>query len=211
MSLLLSRSHKALFHGEERFDPWFLAWRKTGKVPADAAPVSAADAARWAFREGGARRVPVGVIGPRHATAAQLAAAHSVGAGLAELGATLVCGGRGGVMEAASKGCWEAGGTTIGMLPDAHWSAANPYVTIPIATGLGEVRNAVIARASLALVAIGGSYGTLTEIAYGLHFGRPVFLLEDAFAVPGALRCDGVEDTLARVARVLIGLPLDAG
>jgi hypothetical protein len=106
-----------------------------------------------------------------------------------------------------SKGASEAGGTVVGMLPDGDWRTANPWVTIPIATGIGVARNALIARAALALVAIGGGYGTISEMAFGLQFGKPVL------AVGGHALLDGVEamasaDTaLDRIARVVLELP----
>jgi uncharacterized protein (TIGR00725 family) len=93
---------------------------------------------------------------------------------LAEAGAVLVCGGRGGVMEAACRGAKSANGLTIGILPGKSWSEANPYVDIPIVTGIGEARNAIITRTAQAVIAIGGSYGTLSEIAFALSFGTPV-------------------------------------
>ncbi|MGQ9368394.1 TIGR00725 family protein [Azospirillum sp. ST 5-10] len=204
--LLLSSARNSLHHDGRRFDRRALDWGAAEAVPDDAVPVDAAGAVRWAYAQPGVPRVPIGVIGPREATAAQLAAAERVGRVLGEWGVPVVCGGRGGVMEAVCRGCAEAGGLAIGVLPDARWSTANEHVAIPIATGLGEARNAVIARASLALVAIGGSYGTLSEIAFGLHFGRPVFLLEGAYAIPGAVPCADAEEALAGVARAILRL-----
>ena len=94
---------------------------------------------------------------------------HALGRGLAGLGVVVLCGGLVGVMTAVSRGAAEAGGTVVGVLPNGDWRTANPWVTIPIATGIGVARNAVIARAALALVAVGGGYGTLSEIAFGLQ------------------------------------------
>lgn len=116
----------------------------------------------------------IAVIGGSTATTDELAAAQAVGRALAEGGATLVCGGRGGVMEAACRGAKAAGGITVGILPDADASQANPYVDIPIATGIGLARNAIVVRTAQAAIAIGGSYGTLSEIAYTLQFSVPV-------------------------------------
>jgi uncharacterized protein (TIGR00725 family) len=104
----------------------------------------------------------------------EAAAAEAVGRALVEGGAVLVCGGRGGVMEAACRGAKSAGGLTIGILPGASRREANPYVDIPIVTGLGEERNAIITRTAQAVVAVGGSYGTLSEIVFALAFGVPV-------------------------------------
>jgi uncharacterized protein (TIGR00725 family) len=101
-------------------------------------------------------------------------AAEAVGRALAEAGAVLICGGRGGVMEAACRGAKATGGITIGILPGTDRREANPYVDIPIVTGIGGARNAIIARTAQAAVAVGGSYGTLSEIAFALAFGVPV-------------------------------------
>ena len=116
----------------------------------------------------------IAVIGGANPTSKETAAAEAVGRALAEGGAILICGGRGGVMEAARRGAKSADGLTIGILPGSHWGEANPYVDIPIVTGIGEARNAVIARTAQAAVAVAGSYGTLSEIAFALAFGVPV-------------------------------------
>jgi len=110
----------------------------------------------------------VAVAGPGEASAEERDAAEAVGRELARRGAVLVCGGLGGVMEAACRGAKQAGGTTVGILAGKDRSDANPFVDIAIATGLGQARNAVIVRAADAVVAIGGGYGTLSEIALAL-------------------------------------------
>lgn len=114
------------------------------------------------------------MVGAYAAAAPQLEAAEEVGRRLARGGAIVVCGGLGGVMEAACRGVKEAGGTTIGLLPGHDRREANPWVDIAVATGLGEGRNVLIVRAADALVAIGGGYGTLSEIALGLRAGKQV-------------------------------------
>jgi len=120
-------------------------------------------------------RVPyVAVIGPGDADVATLAAAEAVGRGLGEAAATLVCGGLGGVMEAACRGAREAGATTIGLLPGGDRSAANPWVSVAIPTGLGELRNGLVVRAADVVIAVGQGFGTLSEIALALKLGRPV-------------------------------------
>lgn len=101
-------------------------------------------------------------------------AAETVGRALAEAGAVVVCGGLGGVMEAACRGANAAGGTTLGILPGEDRRAANEYVDLAVATGLGEARNAVVVRSADAMVAVGGEYGTLSEIALALRAGMPV-------------------------------------
>lgn len=117
----------------------------------------------------------VGVIGGTVCSAEEYAMAEEVGRLLALEGATVICGGYGGVMEAASKGARESGGTVIGLLSGSDRFGASPYLTVALATGLGEARNAVIARSADALIAVGGEYGTLSEIAFSLKIGKPVF------------------------------------
>ena len=116
----------------------------------------------------------VAVVGPGEATDEQIEAARKVGAGLARSGAILVTGGRGGVMAAASRGAAESGGTTVGILPGANRAEANEWVQIALPTGLGELRNGLVVRAADAVIAVGGAYGTLSEIALALRGGVPV-------------------------------------
>ena len=114
------------------------------------------------------------VIGPGDAAADELEAAEEVGRLLAEAGAVLVCGGLGGVMEAACRGAHAAAGLTLGILPGRSRRDANPFVEVAVPTGLGEARNALVVRSADAVVAIGGAYGTLSEIALALKGGTPV-------------------------------------
>lgn len=100
--------------------------------------------------------------------------AQAVGGEIARRGAVLICGGRGGVMEAACRGAKEAGGLTVGILPGADRSEANPYVDVAVVTGLGEARNAIVVRSADVVVAVSGGYGTLSEIGLALKMGRPV-------------------------------------
>jgi uncharacterized protein (TIGR00725 family) len=101
-------------------------------------------------------------------------AAEAVGRALAEAGAVVVCGGLGGVMAAACRGASGAGGTTVGILPGSSRDDANPWLTVALPTGLGEARNALVVRAVDVLVAVGGGYGTLSEIGLALRTGTPV-------------------------------------
>lgn len=100
--------------------------------------------------------------------------AETVGELLAGQGATVVCGGLTGVMEAVCRGARSKGGLTIGILPGEDPGLANPWVSVPIITGIGEARNVVVVKSAQAVIAIGGGYGTLTEIAYALKSGIPV-------------------------------------
>jgi uncharacterized protein (TIGR00725 family) len=114
------------------------------------------------------------VVGPGDASPEQAALAQHVGRLLARRGAVVVCGGLGGVMEAACRGARGEGGTAVGILPGLDRRAANPHVSVAIPTGLGEARNALVVRAADALIAVGGAYGTLSEIALALKAGKPV-------------------------------------
>jgi uncharacterized protein (TIGR00725 family) len=122
-----------------------------------------------------------------------------VGQELAARGAVVVCGGLGGVMEAACRGAKEAGGLTVGILPGTDRAAANAFVDVAIPTGLGEARNALVVRAADALVAVGGGYGTLSEIALALKAGKRVVGL-DSWDIEGVL---AAADAAGAVAAVL--------
>lgn len=126
-------------------------------------------------------RPRVSVIGAGNASASQLDLAEALGRELGRAGAVVITGGLGGVMAAASKGCLEEGGLTVGILPGPEPSAANPWVSLPLPTGLGEARNALVARAGHAVVAVGGSWGTLSEIGLARKMGREVALLGPFF------------------------------
>jgi uncharacterized protein (TIGR00725 family) len=193
-------------HGRA-FDPATRRWGDAATVAAVASPaVGAIEAATWLQRDSGhPLRVPIGVIGPRQASPAQLEAAVRVGIGLAAMGLPVVCGGRGGVMRAVCEGVQQAGGLSLGLLPDASPELANPFVSIALATGIGEARNALIARAALCLVAIGDSYGTLSEVALGLQFGKTVIGLEGAARVDGVRSVATADEALDAVARVVLG------
>lgn len=120
----------------------------------------------------------IGVIGGSSADEVVLNMAEKVGNLIASRGGIVVCGGLGGVMEAACKGAKQAGGTTIGILPTKSITDANPYVDIPIATGLGEARNLLVVLNSDVVIAIDGAYGTLSEIAFALLHKKPVIALK---------------------------------
>lgn len=120
------------------------------------------------------RSIIIGVIGGREASAEVALAAEAVGQEIARAGARLICGGYGGVMAAACRGATGAGGETIGVLMGDHCDDANPWVTIPIATGLGEARNLIIVRTADVLIAVDGGYGTLMEIAAARCIDKPV-------------------------------------
>jgi uncharacterized protein (TIGR00725 family) len=119
-------------------------------------------------------RAWIAVVGSGAADPAELAAAEEAGAAIAEAGCGLVCGGLGGVMEAACRGARSRGGVTLGLLPGTDRDEANGWVIVAVPTGLGEARNALVVRAADAVVAIGGGWGTLSEIALAMKTGVPV-------------------------------------
>jgi uncharacterized protein (TIGR00725 family) len=149
----------------------------------------------------------VAVVGAGDAGDELRATAEEVGRRLAEAGAIVVCGGLGGVMEAACHGAKSAGGLTIGILPGRRRDEANPWVDVAIPTGMGETRNALVVLSADAVVAIGGEHGTLSEVAFGLKLGRPVVglrtwrLVRDNGAADEAIV--PVEDAAAAVDAVL--------
>ena len=139
----------------------------------------------------------VAVVGPGEASAEEVAAAEDVGRGLAKAGAHVVCGGLGGVMAAACRGASQAGGRTIGILPGADRAAANEWVEVAIATGLGELRNGLVVRAADAVIAVGGAYGTLSEIALALKTGVPVIGL-GTWEIEGVQSAGSAEEAVER-------------
>jgi hypothetical protein len=137
----------------------------------------------------------VGVIGAGECDDALAGLAEDVGRRIAEAGAVLVCGGAGGVMAAACRGAKTAGGLTVGILPGQERSEANPYVDIAVATGINEARNLAIIRTADVLVAVGGSYGTLSEIGFALKAGKRVIGLR-TWDIKGVERADSPESAV---------------
>lgn len=204
--LLEDRTRLADAQGR-RFDAVARRWGDVQPLPADAEPVSGEVALRWLQRESGyPLRPPIGVIGPREATDRHREVASQVGRLLARCGFVVICGGRQGVMESTCEGVAAEGGIAVGLLPDEHWDAANRFVTIPIATGIGVARNAIIARAAGCLIAIGGGHGTLSEMAFGLQFERPVIALLDAPDVAGVIRPASPEALPDALLEVMTGM-----
>jgi uncharacterized protein (TIGR00725 family) len=118
--------------------------------------------------------IVIGVIGAGEAAQEERVTAFDVGSEIARRNCILICGGMGGVMEAACRGAKSEGGLTIGVIPGDSKKEANPYVDIPVVTGMGHGRNIIVVRSSDALIAIGGSFGTLSEIAFALRLEIPV-------------------------------------
>ncbi len=150
----------------------------------------------------------IGVIGASKIDAATAELARAVGASIAKAGAVLVCGGLAGVMEAAAGGAAQEGGMTLGILPGRSRLEANPHISIPVVTGIGEARNAVVVMTSQAVIAIGGAYGTLSEIAFCLKLGIPVVglrtwrLSHDSLALEDPIH--RVQEPEQAVARALV-------
>ena len=150
----------------------------------------------------------ISVIGGGRCGAAEYALAEEVGRLVAREGATLVCGGLAGVMEAAARGAKEAGGTTIGILPGHDRSPANPYLDHVVTTGMGHARNLAVVSSGDAVIAIGGGYGTLSEIGLAAKIGRPVVILagwrlQNDEGTEGVWYADSPGEAVALVRRAL--------
>ena len=144
----------------------------------------------------------IAVIGAGSPSEEVYGMAQQVGAELARHGATVICGGLSGVMEAVCKGAKSEGGATIGVLPGSDPAAANPWVDIPICTGLGHARNVIIVKTGRAVIAVGGAYGTLSEIGHALAEQAPVIglhtweLARDGVAEPSLIVADNPKDAV---------------
>ena len=150
------------------------------------------------------RALTIGVIGAGDAQGSVLELAFEVGRELALNKAILICGGLGGVMEAAARGARASGGLTIGILPTYRTDSANPFIEFPIATGMGEARNAIIVASSQAIIALEGEGGTLAEIGYALKLGRPVVALKAWENIMNLQRAD-TPDAAVKLALKLAG------
>lgn len=148
------------------------------------------------------RKKIIAVIGAGTADDAILKIAEEVGKLIAIKGAVLICGGLGGVMDTASKGAKSVGGITVGILPQNHTKDANPNIDIPLATGFGEGRNVIIARTADAIIAVGGEYGTLSEIAFGLKMGKPVIGI-GTWDIKGTIKAKNAEDAVEKAFELL--------
>ena len=182
----IDRPSGRLFHDGRAYTPATRSWQEA-LLPAGAEPADPIEALAWLQRESGhPLKAPIGIIGPNEATMEQVAMAAEAGAIVGRMGLAVLCGGRQGVMEGAARGAASVGGIAIGLLPHGDPTQANPFVTVAIASGIGEARNAIIAQAGACLIAVGDSHGTLSEVALGLRLGKRVF------GLAGAARVDGV-------------------
>lgn len=152
----------------------------------------------------------VGVIGSSKAEGELLILAEEVGAEIAKRGAAVVCGGLTGVMEAVCKGARREGGLTIGIIPSDNRNDANPYVQIPIVTGMGMGRNVMLVKTADVVIAVGGEFGTLSEIAHALNLGKTViglrsWKLEKAHTkpIPDLIEVDSPKEAVDLALRVI--------
>ncbi|MBD3348640.1 MAG: TIGR00725 family protein [Candidatus Eisenbacteria bacterium] len=144
------------------------------------------------------RPLRITVVGGSRCDDATATLAEQIGREVARRGGVLVCGGLGGVMEAASKGASAAGGLVVGILPGVDAREANPHVAVPIPTGMGEARNVVNVRAGDAVIALRGSHGTLSEIAFALGFGIPVMAVRSWRHLDGVEQAETAEEAVER-------------
>jgi uncharacterized protein (TIGR00725 family) len=153
----------------------------------------------------------VAVVGSSEPTAQEVTWAESVGRLIAEHGAIMVCGGLGGVMDAAARGCTGAGGVSIGILPGERRRDASRSLTVAVTTGIGEARNALVVRSADVVVAVGGEFGTLSEIAFALKMGKTVVgldtwdLAHEGLSGDPLLRASSPEEA---VAKALAAVPI---
>ena len=141
----------------------------------------------------------IAVIGAGQCESSIYELAFQVGEEIAKRGAILVCGGLGGVMEAAAQGASMAGGLTVGILPGPSSNSANPYIKIPVATDMGQARNVIIAHTADGLVAVSGGAGTLSEIGHALKIGKPIVGLKTIPNLRGVHYVDTAQEAIARI------------
>ena len=144
-------------------------------------------------------KIHIGVIGAGECSPEIYHQSNEVGQLIGKNDWILFCGGLGGVMEGAAKGCYQSDGMTVGILPGKKKNSANPFIRLAIATGLGEGRNLLVVRASDVVVAIGGGYGTLSEIGLALKIGKPVFGLKTWPRIDGLCYVETPEQAIAKV------------
>ncbi len=145
----------------------------------------------------------IGVIGAGSCNEEVSRTAEQVGKLVAERKAVLVCGGLGGVMSASAKGAQAAGGLTVGILPGSDRNECNEYISIPVVTGMGHARNAIIANTAQALIAIAGEYGSLSEIALSLKMGKPVVSIGGWSGIDGVIPVKTPEEAVDKVFLIL--------
>ena len=149
------------------------------------------------------KKTHIGVVGAGECSPQIYTVANELGHLIGKNDWILFCGGLGGVMEGVAKGCYKSGGMTVGILPGNEKDSANPFITLPIATGLGEARNLLIVRASDVVVAIAGGFGTLSEIGFALKIGKPVIGLKTWPSIDGIDYVETPEQAIDMLAKYL--------
>lgn len=149
----------------------------------------------------GKNKLIVSVIGGHKCTKEVEQIAHKLGKNLAKVGAIVVCGGLGGVMKAVCKGVKQAKGTTVGILPGENKNSVNPYVDIPIATGLGYARNTIVTGCADVVIALPGEYGTLSEIAFALNAKKTVIGI-GIWSLPGIIKAKDADDAIRKLKEI---------
>ncbi len=161
------------------------------------------------------RAAHIGVIGAGECSQELYALARELGHGIGRNRWVLFCGGLGGIMEAAAEGCNREGGMTVGLLPGNDKDAANPFIRLPIPTGLGEGRNLLVVRASDMVVALSGGYGTLSEIGLALRIGKPVVGLKTWPGIDGIEYVETAEQAIGvvekHIQRIIESMEEDKG
>ena len=209
---MLYLNDSTLFANGKKLNPADMTWQdanpaaRAGSIPCGT-PLDVVAAVQWLQQSDTPFRPPVAVLGPREASQEEKDTARALGKRLANLGLTVLCGGRQGVMEAVCRGVQEGNGISVGLLPEDDWKSGNQFVSIPIATGIGIARNALIARAAACAVAVGGGLGTLSEIALSLQFGKRVFGVCDAPRVPGLRLCTNLDVLEQEICLAVLQLP----
>jgi uncharacterized protein (TIGR00725 family) len=150
-------------------------------------------------------RKQIGIIGAGTCCSEVKALAELVGREVAKRGAVLLCGGLGGVMEAAAYGAKQEGGTTLGILPGVLREEANPWIDLAVVSGMGHARNALIAQSADVLIAISGEYGTLSEIALGLKMRKPVVVLESGWKIEGVHKAKSPKEAVELAFKMIEG------
>jgi len=140
------------------------------------------------------KKLQISVVGSSDPVAELMALAAEVGRTVASHGAVLICGGLGGIMEAAARGAKEKGGLTVGILPDYNKNSANPFIDLVVPTGLGHARNILVAATGDVVIALPGSHGTRSEISIALLLGRPVIGVQAWREIPGVRHVERVEE-----------------
>lgn len=145
----------------------------------------------------------ISVIGAGSPTKDGYRLAENIGRRVAERGAVLICGGLGGIMEAAAKGARSAGGITAGILPGCYAGDANPYITVPIVTGMADARNVIVVRSADIVIAVEGKYGTLSEVAIALKIGKPVIGINTWDCADEVYKAGSVNDVMDMVEHLI--------